>query len=308
VSVVDVDSVDAVEGALMLPMPFIVGAARSGTTLLRMMLDAHPKLTIPPETGFVAAIAMACEARPRMSCDDIYRGVTEFPVGESAWLDFGLSKGAYLHKLQSQAEFSAANGVRAFYQLYAERFNKPRYGDKTPGYCLHLSRIQRLLPEAAFIHIIRDGRDAALSLRPLWFSPGSDMTTLARVWRSHVELAQADSTSCQRYLEVRYEHLLTQTEATLRLICEFIELDFDPLMLSYFKNAATRLSEHRARVRDDGRVLVSQQHRIQQQWRTALPPDPLRIGVWRTELTTAEREQFEQEAGRTLKALGYEIL
>ena len=68
--------------------------------------------------------------------------------------------------------FSIAAGTRAFYQLYADRFEESRWGDKTPTYGLHLAAIARVLPEARIIHFIRNGRVVALSLRQTWFLPG----------------------------------------------------------------------------------------------------------------------------------------
>ena len=77
-------------------------------------------------------------------------------------------------KFKELQPFSADAGLRAFYAPYAERFSKKIVGDKTPLYILHMSRIQRCLPEARFIHLIRDGRDVALSYRGLWFGPGNE--------------------------------------------------------------------------------------------------------------------------------------
>ncbi len=281
-------------------MPIIVGAPRSGTTLLRMMLDAHPQLAIPPETGFLTAVAADT------SRETLFQTLTNFPPGQPAWNDFGLSKDMLWEALGGTADFLSEYGVRAFYQLYAARFHKSRYGDKTPGYCQHMPQIQSLLPEAAFIHIIRDGRDAALSLRPLWFSPGQDVATLARYWRSHVEKARVDSTLCHKYMEVRFEALVTNPSGTLTSICEFLELDFDRVMLQFFENAHSRLAEHQERVRSDGVVLATQQTRLMQQWRTTTPPDITRVGSWRHVMTTEERQQFRLVAGSLLSELGYE--
>lgn len=281
-------------------MPIIVGAPRSGTTLLRMMLDAHPQLAIPPETGFLTAVAADT------SRETLFRTLTDFPPGEPAWNDFGLSKDMLWEALRGTVDFSSADGVRAFYQLYAQRFNKSRYGDKTPSYCKHMLEIQSLLPEAAFIHIIRDGRDAAMSLRPLWFSPGQDVATLARYWKFHIEKARVDSTLCNKYLEVRYERLVTDPSGTLASICGFLDLDFDRQMLQFFENAPSRLAEHQQRVRSDGVVLATQQMRLMQQWRTTTPPDITRIGAWRGVMTTEECQQFELVAGSLLRELGYE--
>ena len=110
--------------------------------------------------------------------------------------------------LQAIEPFTVADGLRAFYQLYAARFGKSRWGDKTPLYCMHVQSIAALLPEAHFVHIIRDGRDVALSLRPMWFAPGRDIETLAAHWRQCVTTGREQGSRCRHYLEVRYDQLV----------------------------------------------------------------------------------------------------
>ena len=65
-----------------------------------------------------------------------------------------------------------SSGLRAFYRGYAAARGKTRYGDKTPMHATDIDVLSRVLPEARFIHIIRDGRDVAASLRGLPFAPG----------------------------------------------------------------------------------------------------------------------------------------
>ena len=69
--------------------------------------------------------------------------------------------------------FDLGEALRAFYGVYAGRFGKWRWGDKTTNYVRQMSLIHDLLPETRFVHIIRDGRDVALSTRDLWFGPDS---------------------------------------------------------------------------------------------------------------------------------------
>jgi hypothetical protein len=124
---------------MLFPMPVIVSAHRSGTTLLRLMLDAHPGLAIPPETGFLALCTKWLKS-PETSPENFIDTISDFPL-------------------------DTPTGIRTFYRAYSNRFNKSRYGDKTPNYCFHIAAIHQLLPETCFIHLIRDGRDVALSWR-----------------------------------------------------------------------------------------------------------------------------------------------
>src|SRR5262245_11393925 len=139
------------------PTPFVVGVGRSGTTLLRLMLDAHPQMTIPPETHFVPAVIEACRpaARPESA--------VEAMTSVRQWGDQGIDAAEMLDRMRALEPLDAAAALRSFYALQAERQGKPRWGDKTPVYVESMDLIGEALPEARFIHLIRDGRDVALS-------------------------------------------------------------------------------------------------------------------------------------------------
>ena len=284
-------------------MPVIVGAPRSGTTLLRFMLDAHPLLAIPPETGFLALadrFGSGGGSRRRF-----FETVTRYPPDAPAWNDFGIPLEAFEAALDRVEPFSAADGYRALYRLYAARFGKPRWGDKTPLHALHLPVIAACLPEARFVHLIRDGRDVALSLRQTWFSPGTSMEAQAVHWVQFVSAARRDGPKTGRYLEIRYEDLVRNPRRALEAICAFVELPYADDMLEYHRGVRLRLEEHGDRARVDGTLVVSREERLRQQAMTMRPPSPARTGVWRIEMTPGERQQFESVGGELLEELGY---
>ena len=287
------------------PMPIVVGAPRSGTTPLRFMLDSHPELAIPPETGFLS-IASNFERKGDADRERFISALITYPEGSPNWPDFEISEKIFRAELARLSPFTISDGYRTFYRLYADRFGKPRWGDKTPLYCLDLPLIRRFLPETRFIHIIRDGRDVALSLRRMWFSPGNAIETLAAYWRECVLAARSGGLGRSDYLEVRYEALILNTPETLRKICTFIELDYDSSMLKSYLRAPERIKEHKGRRLPDGRVLTQEQ-RMNQQQRTTEPPDPSCVFAWRTAMSASERERFRCVAGDLLQALGYEI-
>ena len=112
------------------PAPFIVGVGRSGTTLLRLMLDAHPELAIPPETHFVPQI-IAASSQPNLQ--GVEGAVTPSEVLELItsgrhWGDFGLEEEALRERLEAAAPLDAASAIRSFFELYAERHAKTRWG------------------------------------------------------------------------------------------------------------------------------------------------------------------------------------
>jgi hypothetical protein len=102
---------------------------------------------------------------------------------------------------------------------------------------------------------------------------------------------------------VRYEDLVLDSEATLRKICAFIDLPWDPLMLQYYTTAEERLAEL---VTADGRrQLCVEERRAKHAW-TSQPPESSRIGRWRTEMSASDRREFEAIAGEMLAELGYD--
>ena len=165
-------------------MPVIVGVPRSGTTLLRMMVDANAEVAIPPETGFLPALA---DVDPSV---DARETAWQIMTGFHTWSDFGLDP-ATLRAALRKGSGSAADCARAFYRAYARRFGKARWGDKTPTYGDEMDRIAALLPEARFVHIIRDGRDVVASVRGLWFRPGETVEACARDWAARLAHTRA---------------------------------------------------------------------------------------------------------------------
>lgn len=284
------------------PAPFVVGVGRSGTTLLRLMLDAHPQLAIPAETHFVP------ELIERESECEWPGELVDAIVAARTWGDFGLDPEALYDRVEDDGAQSAADVLRAFYALCAEAEGKERWGDKTPGYVKRMRPIGGALPEARFIHLIRDGRDVALSRASRGMGAEKPIGDVADLWKRRIENARRQAKRLRgRYVEIRYEDLITDTEARLRSICELIELDFDPAMLAHGDSAARRIEElgdlgpegeRRERSGDERRAAHSL---------AASAPSSARIGAWRTEMGASDQEDFEEVAGGLLRDLGYDV-
>jgi hypothetical protein len=281
-------------------MPIIVGVHRSGTTLLRMMLDAHPLLAIPPETHFLIKLLSSTNAP---MTGESFLGVIQ---STRNWVDFKAIESTFVERIASLQSFSLATGLRIFYETYAAQFDKPRYGDKTPRYLTIADKIQAILPEAHFIHLIRDGRDVALSSRNLWFGPGDNIEAQARNWLEKITQMRFQARSLANYLEVKYENLILNPEATLTEICQFLSLPYEAAMEHYYENAALRLREFKDHLNPDGTVYASGDQRREIHKLASSPPDAARVFAWQTELTKQDQAKFEDIAGELLKALGYE--
>lgn len=283
---------------MSLPAPFIVGVGRSGTTLLRLMLDAHPAIAIPSETLFLQHLVKnGATSKERF---------LEIVTGAETWPNMTLDANELAGALEGA--FSLGDAIRTFYRLYALHRGKPRWGDKTPYYRVFMTDIARLLPEAHFIHVIRDGRDSALSYRGLWFGPGDDVEKQARFWAAAVIAAREQAAALPHYSEVRYEALARDPETTLRGVCAGLGLAYDPAMLGYHRTAEERLSEFKQPFGPKDRTPTDMKTFMAIHDRAKQPPDATRIGRWRTEMSQDEQRRYEAVAGSLLRELGYETV
>jgi hypothetical protein len=282
------------------PAPFIVGVGRSGTTLLRLMLDAHPDLAIPTETHVLPALIKTVEETQDPNA------ALELLAAAPTWPNLGLNLTDLADAFAKLHPLTPAAAIRALFGLYAANQGKPRWGDKTPPYRAHMAEIAAALPEARFIHIIRDGRDVALSYRGLWFGPGDDIAAQARFWTTEIARARAQAQNLPFYLEVKFEDLVTHPQGELSRICAFLDLPFDPAMLDYPGRAQDRLSEYVQPFGPQGAGGVTRERFLAIHDRTQAPPDADRIGRWRTEMTPADLHNYDEIAGPLLRQLGYE--
>jgi hypothetical protein len=271
--------------------PFIVGCGRSGTTLLRAVLDSHSQLAIPGESHFLTPML---DDRARYEHDgefarDLFLADL---VKSERFLLWGLSATEVREALAQSESLDLPRAIRILYLVYATRQGKPRYGDKTPNHVLRIPLFAGVFPEARFIHLIRDGRDVALSLIDLSDWGPDDVGTAALRWRQFVEAGRRGAAEIDpgRYLEIHYEELLTSPDEALLRLCGFVDLPFEETMLQYHERADSLLRT----------VSVPHTHA-----RLRLP---LTTGLrdWRTQMTDDDQAIFDSVAGDLLAELGYE--
>jgi hypothetical protein len=223
------------------------------------------------------------------------------------WGDFEISDEEMLGKFRALPKLRPGPAVRSFYEIYATRQGKPRYGEKTPTYVQKMKLIQRALPEARFCHVIRDGRDVALSVLDRTVR---DLTAgdVAKRWQKKVRKAQEDSPQLEHYMEIRYEDLILDTEPILRKVCEFFELEWQDELLTYHERSADRLQEMARALPSDGRAKeLTVERRMATHEMTTKPPSADRVQRWRKQMTEEQRSQFEEVAGGLLEELGYPV-
>ena len=270
------------------PPLFVLGVRRSGTTLLRVMLDRNTELAVPDESYFIPQLAHRHPRRvdPVSFLDDVRR--------LSTLVEWELSAAVVAERLRPG--MTPGQAIGAVFAAYAGARGKSRWGDKTPLYMQHLPLLERIFPDARFVQLVRDGRDAAVSFLSVprgimtegWGHP-TDAPGFARLWRTEVSAARAlgRRVGAERYLEVRYEDLVREPASVLRRVCAFAGLEYQEDMLEYVGRSESALKLH--------------QQRLNQ------PPTP-GVRDWRTELASADEAAFEAVAGDLLAVLGYETL
>jgi hypothetical protein len=270
---------------------FIVGCGRSGTTLLRAMLDAHPEVAVPYESHWVVAHARRRHVYERGGRFDVVAFCADLATDER-FARWGVDLAGIEESLRRDPVATYPDAVRRVYARYAAQRGKPRYANKTGKYVLRIPELVAMFPEAVFVHLVRDGRNVALSRRAVaWGSDRFDEAVLS--WREQVRAGRRAARRLglgpQRYLEVRYEHLVADPEEVARRLCEFLHLAYDPAMLDTTAKADEII----------GQVLDPAEHQ-----NLRLPPTP-GLRDWRTEMAPREVALFEALAGGTLTDFGY---
>ena len=203
---------------------FLVGATRSGTTLLRLMLDSHPEISNFGE--FEYAVHMIEDDRlPVMA--DYYR-----------YLD--LDRMYRVRSWDIDPKLGYVDLIRSFLQQAGDRAGKPFVGATVHS---QFDELPRLWPNARYIHIVRDPRDVARSCIGMGWCGNAYFGTdywlePIRRWKKLSETLPPS-----RRIQVRYEDLICDTRAQLERICEFIGTDYHDQMMSYPENSTYTLPE-----------------------------------------------------------------
>jgi hypothetical protein len=255
---------------------FVGGAGRSGTTLMRILLDAHRRICCGPEMKVLPQIAALHRAMSAMEA------LTE-GYGNSA--------------------ADIAGFFRQFAESFAEKFRrasgKPRWAEKSPHNAAVMAGLGTIFPDARFIHLIRDGRDVVCSLVTMnWIDPVTgqkaeyvkNIRNAARYWNEIVRFARQEAAQpvvAGRAIEVRYEALVADTEGVMRQVLDFLGESWDPAILEAHKKSR-RHEPHESSTDQATR-----------------PVYDTSIGRWKRDMSPADKIAFKSEAGALLKELGY---
>jgi len=269
---------------------FIVSAPRSGSTLLRLILDAHPRLAVPPPGWLFDMVYpylfsygdLKQRANLLALAEDMLRAptVSRWPIKVSP------------DALADAAREPSFSGIyEALHVAYASAGGKQRWGEKTPRNSFWMDEIRALYPGAQFIHIVRDGRDQAIDISDSLLWPYS-VYSGANLWQRYVSAVRESAARLPAgaFLEVRYEDLCAAPEKTIRALCGFLGEAFDPVMLSPHETRSARAwSEHPLHAK------------------TAQPISTKFCEMYKTRLPGSDVAVLDALIGDTLKRFGYAV-
>jgi hypothetical protein len=278
------------------PFVFIVGCARSGTTLLQRIVDAHQQIAITPEMHWVTdALRDGGKWLNRQG------RVTEEQVSQivrhERFREFQLIPEEVEDLLSGGTAPSPVTFLKRLFALYGRIREKDLVGNKTPAYVLKLPSLSRRWPRVKFVHLIRDGRDVTLSVLN-WsqaaktagrYSTWSEdpVSTTALWWERKVRLGRQGGASldAKLYHEIRYEELVVHPDVECARLCGFFDVPYDGAMLRF----------HEGRTRSDPGLDA----------KAAWLPITAGLRDWRSQMCAEDIERFEAIAGDYLEELGY---
>lgn len=212
-------------GPLVANPAFLVGSERSGTTLLRLMLNQHPRISFHFEFEFAVELVREDGSLPDLAAFHDYLADHRIFQLSGACVDPGLDFRQLLNSFLVQHRGDRDSSVL--------------------GATVHQSfdRLPFLWPQGRYVHLIRDGRDVSLSIVAMGWA-GNTWCAIdrwleaERTWENLCRRVPAE-----RRLDVYYEKLIADPEHTLTEVCRFLDLDFDAAMLTYPQHSTYELPD-----------------------------------------------------------------
>jgi hypothetical protein len=258
------------------PPIFIVGCPRSGTTLVRVILDSHPNICCGPETGLIKNL----------------KTFNESIQGYWSMLEpYGIDK-----KIANQR---LGELFRLFPDNYTKMKNKQRWAEKTPENIFYVDFINELFPNCQFINVIRDGRDVVCSHKDRWGS--KTIFSAIKKWNRAIDLTYTYRAkfSKDKYMEVRYEELVSYPEKETKRMMEFLGEIWIPDLLEYHNK------QHDFWFKIDAGKVDLKMERHPQRHAPIQPIFSSSIGKWKKNLNVIEKPVVKLLILENLKRLGY---
>lgn len=274
-------------------MFFIVGTQRSGTTLLRLILNAHSQITVPRESFFLMPLLKKKYINNFISgstLKNFHDYISSKPEFQSTYVE-GHYGEIFLHLFQRE-KITLRELLDEIFSSYCCSEGKSIWGNKTPSFFRKIDILFCLFPEAKFIHIVRDGRDVFDSWRKMnpTNSTINNVAFVALDWCYKLFKIEKSfkKIPANNRLTIRYEDLLNTPEKIIESICSLLEVNCEANMLDFYK------SSHKHTIPHHSELIFK-------------PLDKKNVDKWKKNLTPRERKVFCLLARHYLKKYNYEI-
>jgi len=272
---------------------FIVGTERSGSNLLRLLLDSHSQIAIPHPPHIFHYFAPLEAGYGDLSEGENFQRLVQDVLRLLECHIHPWEKIPSLDAIASSANPQDLLGIFvAIYQWHQQQTGKARWGCKSTFMIAHVHRILAQFPDAQFIWLVRDPRDVAASSRESVFNPCHPYLT-ATLWCQQQQLGLAHEQQLPKanWLRLLYEDLIAHPEQKLQEICEFLGENFEEQMLKFCETPAAQLSAS-----------------LSQSWaNTASPVQRHNAGKYRQALNESEIRLVEEVAGEVMGEFGYPL-
>lgn len=280
-----------------IPMFFIIGRPRSGTTMLRMLFEAHPNVIIPPESPFIISLYKKY-GKIKIWDDNVIQSFAADLMKQryfDKWLVNKDTLRAHLMEIRGECTFQTmVKQVCLAYQSVYDKQQIRLIGDKNPYYSLYIHRIHKLFPEAKIIHLTRDYRDNYLSLINVNFEVPIVSLVVYR-WKFAWRLAHKLKKQHPGLVySLRYEDLAANPETEFGKLCGFLGIDFDPSVMNFYEKKA-EVEKAYAGSNDINIIHKSLLNPISTQ----------RMNLWKTQMTTKQIRIADIVAGKSGRLAGY---
>ncbi|MBN4062386.1 MAG: hypothetical protein COA57_09625 [Flavobacteriales bacterium] len=289
-----------------IPLHFLIGIGRSGTTLLTSMLNSHPNLLAAPENNFLLFFQNYFKNKNFTSEKDRQLFLDNFNKKTDRTISIWRPDKAYIQHIFDQFPngISYQNLCKLIYLDYGKQYSKTSTAivDKNPLYTLHCAALKTLFPSAKFIALVRDYRDNLVSQKKHFKGLVNSTAIHNSVWKIYYQhVLEFKKKFPQDVLVVRYEDLVTDSEKKLNEICEHIGVEFDEQMLDFQSNAEKLKKQSETQLGQKELAIINEMH-----GNLTKPVHQQRINVWRNELFKNDVRTVEFISGKLGKAFAYE--
>lgn len=279
-----------------IPIFFIIGRPRSGTTLIRTLFDAHPNVKIPWECQYIVNLYPKYGNISEWTKETLNSFYEDLLVQWQFRL-WTVDKQILKEEILEQEGYNDyATICKVVHNNFRSLYKKKEllyFGDKNPGYSIYISRLKKIFPEARFIYILRDYRDTYLSIKNVDFELPI-VSTVTYKWKYFFKQAlKAKAKFPDSVYILKYEDLVSEPELHFKLVCKFLGLPYNADVFEFYEK------------KDEVYKVLTTERARKNHASLLHPISRKRTNRWKKELSKKEVQIADYVAGRYAKKAGY---